>query len=380
MNASIRILATKFEQPIGYFYVSRISAPALFNLAKADIRRITSREMEQKSGIQRGLKKDRVQEIAGYIRTVDAAFPNSLILNLNSEYLESAPRKIDHDCDDPSDLFCFEMIVAEQVFQIIDGQHRLSGFEFAKNDPFDLIIAFFIDLPIEDQAYLFSTINVKQVKVNKSHVYDLFDVSETRSPQRTAHLLTKALNVEEDSPLYRRIKLLGIAPQFGDEVLYRAPLSQGTVASRIEKLISENAMEDRDLLKRGEIIPLRGNETERGLIFRKFFAEDKDWAILRILKSDFRSLADVFVDAWADHNNLLAKTIGYGAMMRLLVDAFRIGEERKDLSYDFFLCFMETMRRNQLLDDEDLTFDNFAASGSGETKLYRKLREWAEIE
>jgi DGQHR domain-containing protein len=263
---------------------------------------------------------------------------------------------------------------------IIDGQHRLTGFQKADVEFFDLIIAFFIDLPIEDQAYLFSTINVTQQKVNKSLVYDLFDVSESRSPQRTAHLVTKALNTDEDSPLYRRIKLLGIAPKFGDEVLYKAPLSQGTVAQRIVEAISPDPMSDRDTIRRGNQIALNEGDIGKGLIFRKFFAEEKDWAILRIMKSYFRAVAEAFPDLWEKQDNPLSKTIGYGALMRLLVDAFAKGTKENDVSYDFFAALMKTLKENSEKDQEaSLTFGSFPAAGSGESKLYGKLKEWAEL-
>lgn len=379
-DQTLQFTAIRLTQPIGELFVGKISSDKLASLAKADIRRITSRELEKMSGIQRGLNSARVSDIAKYIETVDASFPNAFILNLNSEFLNEAPKEIANNCGDGTNVFCFEIATNERAFSIIDGQHRLSGFQKADVEVFDLIIAFFVDLPIEDQAYLFSTINVTQQKVNKSLVYDLFDVSESRSPQRTAHLVTKALNTDEDSPLYRRIKLLGIAPKFGDEVLYKAPLSQGTVAQRIVEAISSDPMSDRDTVRRGNQIALNASDIEKGLIFRKFFAEEKDWAILRIMKNYFRAVAEAFPDLWEKQDNPLSKTIGYGALMRLLVDAFAKGTKENDVSYEFFSSLMKTLKENSEKDQEaSLTFESFPAAGSGESKLYGKLKEWAEL-
>lgn len=379
-SESIQFSAIKVTQPIGELFVAKIPFRKLSRLAKSDIRRITGRDVEEMSGIQRGLSSTRVAEIANYVETVDASFPNAFILNLNSAYLNSAPRFVEIGCNDGTSIFCFDVAIADEAFKIIDGQHRLAGFEGADLETFDLIVTFFIDLPIEDQAYLFSTINVKQQKVNKSLVYDLFDVSETRSPQRTAHLITKSLNSDVDSPLHRRIKLLGIAPKFDDEVLYRAPLSQGTVASRIVRLISNDPMGDRDVYKRGSKLVLTGNEADKGLIFRRFFAEDNDWAILKILKSYFRAVSEVFPDLWAQHDNPLSKTIGYGALMSLLVDVYKIGASKGDLSIDFFRDLMRRVKENSSKDlDLPLTFESFPAAGSGESRLHRKLREWAGL-
>src|SRR5690606_28877388 len=97
----------------------------------------------------------------------------------------------------------------EKAASIIDGQHRLAGFTDLNQDNFQLITAIFIDLPIEDQAMLFATINLKQTKVNPSLVFDLFEETKLRPPQKSCHNISKALNTEKDSPLYRRIKPLG---------------------------------------------------------------------------------------------------------------------------------------------------------------------------
>ena len=377
---SFQLTALRLSQPIGDLFVGTISSDRLASLAKSDIRRITSRELEKMSGIQRGLNSTRVADIAKYIETVDASFPNAFILNLNSEFLNSAPQEQQSACGDGTSIFCFDIAPNERTFSIIDGQHRLSGFQKADVEIFDLIIAFFVDLPIEDQAYLFSTINVTQQKVNKSLVYDLFDVSESRSPQRTAHLITKALNTDEDSPLHRRIKLLGIAPKFEDEVLYKAPLSQGTVAQRIVEAISTDPMSDRDTIRRGNKITLSDDYIEKGLIFRKFFAEEKDWAMLRIMKNYFRAVAEAFPDLWERQDNPLSKTIGYGALMRLLVDAFSAGSKNNDLSFDYFSGLLAKVKEKSDQDkDRPLTFESFPAAGSGESKLYVKLKEWAEL-
>ena len=168
MTDTIKITALRLMQPIGEVFIGRIQAKSLIELAKADIRRITSREMEVMSGIQRSLSQSRIPKIRKYIETVDASFPNAIILNLDSSFLVSRPGVIGNDCNEADLLYCFEVQINKEAFKIIDGQHRLSGFDGADVQEFDLLVAFFVDLPIEDQAYLFSTINVNQTKVNKS--------------------------------------------------------------------------------------------------------------------------------------------------------------------------------------------------------------------
>jgi DGQHR domain-containing protein len=369
--------AIKLVQPIGELFLCRLPAKELVEIARADIRRINDREMETMSGIQRALSTSRISEIRRYIETTDAAFPNSVILNLNSEYLASPPIAFANPCDGGVDIYCFSIEKHEKAFGIIDGQHRISGFVDSDLTPFDLVVTFFVDLAVEDQAYLFSTINVTHQKVNKSLVYDLFGLSESRSPQRTAHLLTKALNIDPDSPLYRRIKMLGVSPKFGDEILYRAPLSQGTVADRILKLISDNPARDRDTLKRGEQIPIDKADVNSGLIFRVFFAQDQDSVILRVLVSYFTAISRIFPNQWNDMDNPLSKTIGFGALLRLLVDIFIAGMSKQNLSLEFFEAALSKLRERMQMDGVDeFSFNRYPASGSGETQLYRDLSRW----
>ena len=148
MSGTIKITTLRLMQPIGELFIGRIQAKNLIELAKADIRRITEREKEVMTGIQRDLSQARVPKIRKYIETVDASFPNAIILNLDSSFLSSKPGRTKSDCSDDDSIFCFEVSIDENAFKIIDGQHRLSGFKGADVGDFDLLIAFFIDLPL----------------------------------------------------------------------------------------------------------------------------------------------------------------------------------------------------------------------------------------
>jgi len=368
----IEIPAIAIDQPIGKFYVGSIPACDLKDMAEADIRRIKDRDIERHAGIQRLLKDERVKDIENYIETVDASFPNAIILNVSGSDIEVI--------EQPGGKCCrLRVNKRHDTFKIIDGQHRLAGFNNDNCEDFDLIVAIFIDLMIEDQAYMFSTINITQAKVSKSLVYDLFDVAETRSPQKTAHSVVKALNSEKHSPFHRRIRLLGVTPKFNEEVLYRGVLTQGTVVDRLLKLISRDPARDRDREKRNEVIELVGNEVEEGLIFREFYARNEDWAILKTMTNFFGSVAEVFRDEWHDLENPLARTIGYGALMRLLVPLYQNGSRNRDVSQAYFLDILGTMYKHYIESGIKITFGEFPAAGNGETKLYRKLLEWAQL-
>lgn len=371
---ALELFLRRVTQPIGVFYVGVLPASTLRRNAQPETRKLLDSQ-ENSAGIQRVLSEERVKEIRQYLRTADASFPNSIILSLDPNRLLEGPDSLTVG---ERDIGLVRLVVQQnaEAFSVIDGQHRLKGFDDETEKDFELIVAIFIGLDEEDKAYLFSTINSKQTKVNKSLVYDLFDVAERRSPQRSAHDIAKLLNSDPNSPFYRRIKLLGTNPKFESEVLYRANLSQGTFVERLLSLITRDAAIDRDVIRRGGELDRAQNDTK--LVFRPMWIEDRDNVILKVLFNYFTAVAEEFPTEWRDGTCPLAKTIGFGALMSLLTDLVPAGLQKGDLSAAFFAAEVRRIRRGYVKIGPPLTFENFPAAGNGETKLLRQLREWSQ--
>lgn len=347
------------NQPIGEFFVGVIPAKILRKIAHEDIRRLEAKNKQGHIGLERPISPDRVIEIRKYIGTVDAAFPNSIIVAMKTD---------DVEIDKSNQTLSFD--IKENIATLIDGLHRLSGFNESNWDNFDLIVSIFFDLEEEDKAMIFSTINLKQTKVTKSLVYDLFYLATTRSPYKTSHEIAKTLNYAE-SPFYHRIKLLGNNPKTSDdEIIYRGILTQGTFVEKLVKLISKEPVTDRDNIKRGLPIERYPNEIEMGLVFRDFFANKTDDAILKVMLNYFEAVKETFPYEWDNRENPLSRTIGYGALMKLLTELCKIGLRQNNLKKGFFLEKL-LKAKNKI----SLTFDNYSPSGAGETNLYRDLKE-----
>ena len=73
------------QQPIGTFYVGIIASADLIKIAYSDIRRIEKRDVEKYLGIEREISPQRVKEIKEYVNNVDATFPTSIILAVDSD-------------------------------------------------------------------------------------------------------------------------------------------------------------------------------------------------------------------------------------------------------------------------------------------------------
>jgi DGQHR domain-containing protein len=181
-NGWIEFKCIAVEQPLGTFYVGSIPAKDVLDISYADIRRIEGRDIEKVVGIQRELNSQRVKELKKYVRTVDAAFPTSVIVAVDDKNAEFDSRSS-----------IMKLRREESVAKIIDGQHRLAGLE-GFDGTFDLCVTVFVDMDLQDQAMTFATINLAQTKVGKSLVYDLYEFQRARSPQKTCHNIARLLN------------------------------------------------------------------------------------------------------------------------------------------------------------------------------------------
>jgi DGQHR domain-containing protein len=94
------------------------------------------------------------------------------------------------------------------VAAVVDGQHRLFGFEAVSDErkKMPLACAIFLDLPTPQQASVFATINFNQKPVSKSQTYELFGYNlddeppESWSPEKLSVFIARKLNVDPQSP------------------------------------------------------------------------------------------------------------------------------------------------------------------------------------
>ena len=83
----LEVPAIRILQPLGEFYVTSLSARVLLDLTFSEPLRVVEEEEKEMRvslrGTQRPEKPRRLQEIARFIETTEAAFPNSIILAAN---------------------------------------------------------------------------------------------------------------------------------------------------------------------------------------------------------------------------------------------------------------------------------------------------------
>ena len=364
----LSIPALRLRQPIGDFFLVAMKAHDLVAVSYADVRKLEENELDKFMGINRRLSSTRVKQLRSYVNTYDATFPTSIILAIssaNAEYDEQ---------NGVLNLFAQKNKSIEDIAKIIDGQHRIAGLEAINEDTdFDLGVAIFVGADVATQANIFATVNLAQTKVNRSLAYDLLDYEKTRSPQKSAHHIAVALDQIEGSPFYRRIKRLGRATKGRSE----ETITQAVVVEMLLGFMSKEPMSDRDaFLRRFGLKKPTHNELLR-YPFRALFINQNEEDITRILLMYFAAVRNRWPNSWNDldrKGNTLPKTNGFRALMRFLKLAYlnivgsKIGAVPEQRQFERIL---ERVK----LDDKNFNVETFPPGTSGESELYKYLKE-----
>ncbi len=346
--------------------------------------------------LQRKPNITRVNAIKDYLLIDETAtFPNSILVAVPSMIIASEIVDNDGVFDLLIDVNRVDLNSKESPIyvQIIDGQHRFRGMQVAieslkesgdnddllgRLESFEFVVSFFIEPEIDFQAMLFSTINRTPVKVSQDIVYDLFGVLENDSPQKTALAICLELNGHKKenspSPFYKRIKLLG-KKEKGEN----SYISQSMFIKTILLLICPNLriaeierFKDRSYFKTGGT---------HKTIFRQFYANGKDNYIFKTVDNFFTAVREVFVDSAGKSywdigqtvDNPLQKTIGFLAMIDILIELFHIGMAEKRLNTEFFKLWLSKAKEIRLLGETGES--NYPYTSSGKTKLSSDLIE-----
>ena len=336
-----------FDQPAGSFLLAALPASEIIRISRADPRKFDSILLDSIGGIQREPSKVRIKEISEYANTVDAAFPTPILLALDggSYNLENNVLQL----------------FGDKIADIVDGQHRVLGLSQSQRaNEFVVPVVFILDAIEEQKALIFATINGKQTKVPASIIYDLFGITKTRSPQKTAHEIARALNSNINSPWYNRLKMLGRKTPGSDETL-----SQGTFIKFLLSHISSDPVKDMDLLKKGDVPPIRDQ-----CVFNEYWRHEQDSTILKILMNVFQGAKEVWPNEWQNPNqSILTKTTGFSGIMRALPEMIAKGKNRGDLSKTYFALIFSHVRKTMNQRGIPLSSEYFSASASGETEF-----------
>ncbi|MDD5703540.1 MAG: DGQHR domain-containing protein [Dehalococcoidales bacterium] len=349
-NEFISRPAILVKQPLGHFFVFTLDAETLNSITyslPAEVRVRLEQEQFDKGrgysifGSQRKESKSRLEEISKFIQTSDATFPNSIILatNYDQDGLPITDPKRRWGYIENAGLYTIEIPKTGASASIIDGQHRLHAFDLLPSDSqrrqMELLCVAFFELPPPYHAYIFSTINFNQKKVDRSLAYELFgfdpDLKDAQfwPPETLAVYLARVLNTEVGSPFRRCIapaadsdELISLTKdestgtQEKDGVIR---VSMASVVDGILSLICKKPKDDRYKMR-------SMNNTEKGrsvlshieeLPLRNLYLENNDKAILEVL-INYWTVVNNSIWSNAQPDSYLLKTVGIQAQFDIL--------------------------------------------------------------
>jgi len=299
-------------------YVGKVAFSDLEKIARLSAREISGGGEEH--FFQRPTDKNKINKIVHFIeknifensskrikKNVDmlSLFPTAMILSINSNYQNG----IDFD-EDSNILYIDPSILSldNRPMFIVDGQHRFVGVKNFYDKHPDILRKFNIEFPVTvllgydmyEQANIFANVNFQQKPVNKSLYYDIFgSLPYEKNKITLAHYIVKHLNDDNDSPLNKMVKMLGV----GEGIVSQAFL--------VEK-----------------IIDLFGSKN----IFREQFINYRDGGddykkVYKIIYNYFSSLKDEFANNWPikddkekyssyKYKDVMMKTAGVGALFK----------------------------------------------------------------
>lgn len=371
----ITVPAISVTQPLGTFYVVSLPARVLLDTAYSDrlrARKSADGQAYELEGSQRGLLTPRLRDIGAYIATEESTFPNSIILAPNFDPETGEPVAEDGSGGDlrwridevPTPgvgkgiSYALTIPTDAALAPIIDGQHRLFGFNFCdKPERLDteLVCSLFVDLPKPFQAFLFATINSNQKPVDKSQTFELFGYNIEKeppgnwSPDKLAVHFARKLNTESDSPL--RGKILIAAEN--DFALTRAQakeqgkwmVSMATVVEGISRLFSQNTKRDRTALlsykfgERNREVLAREVPRDKSPL-RELYLNLNDKVIYTAVKNFLIAAQQLF---WSrcSLDSFICKTVGVQALFDVLLAIAKEGFATRTFSVDFFVKKLE---------------------------------------
>lgn len=260
-------------------------------------------ELKLNAGIQRELIPDKLSQIAEYLKKENGIFPNSIIINIS----------------DKLDLVTFnenEILIPLDpsiIITAIDGQHRLMGFKkylekYGSNEIFEIPITIFYNLELDFQAYIFSIINSKQTKINKSLLYDLLALTKKDVDDfKLCHEIATWLQTNQKSILKGNFKMLGKGDGW---------LSQAAFIDYLMPLIHST--------NRRKVPP----------IFQPYVNNKQYFNIAFFINDYFRALTNTYSGEFFSENYIFRTSFTFGLFMKLMPYVFIYSIRENSLEYE----------------------------------------------
>ena len=282
---SIKIPATVLKQKDKELYLFKMSSALLKKITY-----VTPRSEDNPDELQRVYSESRAKEIGSWIKEENSLLPNAIVVDFKDDV------KIDPTAD--HDIVTITIPQPEgtddpKIAYILDGQHRVKGFEFSDGVDFDLAVIAVHKVSDNVRGKIFIDINSKQVKVDERLLLDLMAGTKSlvKDDDRVYQVI-KGLDTNSDSPLHSKIQFL---PEQKNKWVKNTNLFKN----------------------------LKAHISNGGVLYNKTTGQQ-----IEILSSYFSAVKEVFPDQWGDSKNyVLTRNQG----IEIMCGIFREVKQRCDL-------------------------------------------------
>lgn len=162
---------------------------------------VTPRSHDDPNEVQRIINRKRAKEIGEYIKKANSLLPNAIVISLSDEVV------ITESGNEGVKVIHFPSTEGKYAY-ILDGQHRLAGFDFSDGINYDLPVVAIYNADNNMRGKIFADINSKQETVSDVHLLSLYyqirDLPVDETPVMDVII---RLNEDNDSPLRNAIKM-----------------------------------------------------------------------------------------------------------------------------------------------------------------------------
>lgn len=283
--ASIKISATVLRQKDKELYLFKMSSALLRKITY-----VTPRSEDNPDELQRVYSEPRAKEIGAWIKEENSLLPNAIVVDFKGDV------KIEPTADD--DIVTITIPDPDgtdnpKFAYILDGQHRVKGFEFSDGVDFDLAVIAVHKVSDNVRGKIFIDINSKQVKVDERLLLDLMAGTKSLAQDDDrVYQVIQGLDTNSDSPLNSKIQFL---PEQKNKWVKNTNLFKN----------------------------LKAHISNGGVLYNKTTAQQ-----IEILSSYFSAFKEVFPVQWKDSKNyVLTRNQG----IELMCGIFREVKHRCDL-------------------------------------------------
>jgi DGQHR domain-containing protein len=262
-------------------------------------------------GYQRPEVIAHINAIRSYIESEHPMIPNGIVVAFDSRVRFEADSRKSADSSCQTGSLVIPLDQEERPGWIVDGQQRAAAIRDARVGQFPIFVNAFVTEEVAEQRAQFILVNSTK-PLPKGLIHELLPSTDAPLPlalhkKRLPALLLERLNYDADSPLAGRI---------------RTPTSGG------------GSIKDNSILKMLE------NSISDGALYSYRFASDGRpdvEGMLRVVKSFWRAVSDVFAEAWEKPPRYSRLTHGLGILsLGFLMDAIAEQFEQIEPEVDDF--------------------------------------------